>query len=95
VAFLGEFNSGKSTLVNAVADKEIAAADMFELTSWIAVYRPSHRDAVTLVHEDHSACELSLEEFHSRCKRRTWAEAELAVPSREARVGPWARVESE
>jgi GTP-binding protein EngB required for normal cell division len=77
VVLLGEFNSGKSTLVNALAGREVAAFDLFEMTSWIALYRPGATDRCSLLHVDGTATEMDLAVFHERCMERSWTKDEL------------------
>ena len=38
IMLMGEFKAGKSTLLNALFGKNIAATDIFEMTSWVARY---------------------------------------------------------
>ena len=42
IMFLGEFKAGKSSLLNALYGRILAATDVLEMTSWIARYWPSN-----------------------------------------------------
>ncbi len=78
VALVGEFNTGKSTLLNAILGRDVAATDIFEMTSWIAVYRPGMRDRCELMTRDGGVSEIDLELFYRKCVERAWSAAELA-----------------
>ncbi len=49
IALLGEFNSGKSTLLNALSGRTVAATDALEMTSWVATIRRGPVDEATVI----------------------------------------------
>ena len=78
VGLVGEFNAGKSTLVNALFRREVAAVDLLEMTSWIAVYRPGSQESCRLALASSRTRVMELTEFHERCRTRAWTTDELA-----------------
>lgn len=82
VALIGEFNAGKSTLVNALIGRQVAPTDILEMTSWIAVYRPGRSDRCDLLLSDGQVRRLPLVEFQARAARRAFSAAELSLIER-------------
>ena len=78
VMFLGEFKSGKSTLVNALLGGHYAASDLFEMTSWVARYWPSSSVFCCLHNQDATTVEMLPEDFLDRCERRIFSTEDLA-----------------
>lgn len=71
VLVLGEFNSGKSTLINALVGKTVAVTDTFEMTSAVARIIPTDEAGQRVVFVDKDTkspvVELSLKEFLDFC----------------------------
>src|ERR1039457_4415451 len=42
ILLMGRFKAGKSTLINSLVGANVAATDIFEMTSWVARYWPAH-----------------------------------------------------
>lgn len=82
VALIGDFKTGKSTLLNALAGKVIAAVDLFEMTSWVARYWPSESSFCLVTIRDSSTNDLSPSEFLQRCESRSWTKEELGQITR-------------
>ena len=74
VGLVGEFNSGKSSLVNAIAGREVAAADALEMTAWVASYRRASEDQATLLRAGGKIVETSLAAFVLETQGRKWTE---------------------
>lgn len=71
-AIVGEFNAGKSSLVNAMLGTQAAFTDPFEATSTTAVY--INDDAppyVDLLRDDGSTKRLSISHFMDACRTKT------------------------
>ena len=76
VVLCGEFKSGKSTLINALAHADVAAVDQLEMTSWIAEYYPttheqSFCEVLTTTGTSHV---LPLADFMELCENRQFAD---------------------
>src|SRR5579859_3413207 len=70
---LGEFNAGKSTLINALVGRVVAATDVFEMTHAVCTLIPGEPgvESVELRSSDTGKpLILSLEQFLTRCQRR-------------------------
>jgi small GTP-binding protein len=76
VGLVGEFNAGKSSLVNAIAGREVAAADALEMTAWIASYRRASQDEATLLLAGGKVVETSLAAFVAETQARRWTQDE-------------------
>ncbi len=72
VGLVGAFNAGKSSFVNAVAGRSVAAVDALEMTGWVAVYGEAPADAVTLIRENTGPEEMSLAHFVAQTEARAW-----------------------
>lgn len=77
IVLVGDFNSGKSTLVNALFRRHVAATDFLEMTSWVACYRAASQDRVAVFGAEHVDEEYDFEEFRERCQKREWSEDKL------------------
>ncbi len=77
VVLIGEFNAGKSTVVNALLGKEVAFVDPFEATMCVAVYKPDSEEYAILKRGGTNQ-RLSLPEFVNLCSARSLADVELA-----------------
>lgn len=63
VLLIGQFKSGKSSLLNALFGKYVSVSDIFEMTAWNAVYYPSENEFVDITFTDCSHCNMNLNEF--------------------------------
>lgn len=77
VLLTGKFKAGKSTLINALVEADVAATDVFEMTSWIARYWPSHEPFCRLVYRNGAELVTTPTEFASRCQSRDFKPDEL------------------
>ncbi|HTE21352.1 MAG TPA: dynamin family protein, partial [Armatimonadota bacterium] len=85
---LGEFKAGKSTLINALVGRPVAAVDVFEMTHAVCrvVPAPPGTERVELTTGDEAAppARWTLPEFLARCEARTlgpYTQATLYVPA--------------
>lgn len=78
IALVGEFNAGKSTLVNTLVGRDVAAVDLFEMTSWVAIYRAGPRDRCELLGVDSTIREMPLDMFLDATRARRWDASTLA-----------------
>jgi GTP-binding protein EngB required for normal cell division len=72
VGLVGAFNAGKSSFVNAVAKRRVAAVDALEMTGWVAVYGAAESDGVVLIREKAEPERLSLDQFVKQTEAREW-----------------------
>jgi hypothetical protein len=71
VVVWGEFKAGKSTLVNALAGRRVAATDVLEMTCCVSEFYPSRREGTCRVRgSDGASTAMPLEEFLALCARR-------------------------
>ncbi len=63
ILMFGSFKAGKSTLVNALTGKKLAAVGPFEKTSWVARYWPSDEEFCHIEKKDGSIEEIAISEF--------------------------------
>ena len=63
ILMFGSFKAGKSTLVNALTGRKLAAVGPFEKTSWIARYWPSEEEFCYIEKKDGTIEEISISEF--------------------------------
>ena len=59
----GRFKSGKSTLINALAQRKLAAVDYSEKTAWIARYWPCEEDFCQITYKDESIEAITIDKF--------------------------------
>lgn len=78
VVLVGEFKAGKSTLLNALVERDVAPSDVFEMTSWVARYWPAERDSLTIRYHDGREQVGDLEDFVRLCNGRQLSKQELA-----------------
>ena len=78
VVLVGEFKAGKSTLLNALFGRRVAASDVLEMTSWVARYWPATADRCTLIHADGTEADRDLAVFLADCEGRRLDVATLA-----------------
>ena len=63
IVMFGSFKAGKSTFVNALTGKKLAAVGPFEKTSWVARYWPSDEEFCHIEKKDGSIEEIAISEF--------------------------------
>ena len=63
IAMFGSFKAGKSTFVNALTGKKLAAVGPFEKTSWVARYWPSDEEFCHIEKKDGNIEEIAISEF--------------------------------
>lgn len=63
ILMFGSFKSGKSTFVNALTGRKLAAVGPFEKTSWVARYWSSDEEFCHIEKKDGSIEEISISEF--------------------------------
>lgn len=79
---VGEFKSGKSSLMNALLHGEYAATDILEMTSWIARYWPSDLFFCRIMRTDGKEVEVHPDEFKKKCQTREFTNNELSQIAR-------------
>lgn len=77
VGTIGEFKSGKSTLINALAGQDVAPTDLFEMTSWIAFIFSSDQNGAVIHRKDGSKEAVSLSSLQESCANRSISSEEL------------------
>lgn len=77
VLLTGKFKAGKSTLINALVEADVAATDVFEMTAWIARYWPSYEPFCRLVYSNGTEQLTTPARFASRCQSRDFTTEEL------------------
>lgn len=78
VLMLGRFKAGKSSLINALVEKEVAAVDALEKTAWIARYWPA-LEAFCDVHFRDGGCQrMKSEDFLEKTRSDEWSGEELS-----------------
>lgn len=70
VAVVGEFNAGKSTLINALIGKEVCFTNVFEATSLAATYRTGQPEQAVLSDGGRTVATLSIPAFLEACRTR-------------------------
>lgn len=78
IILVGEFKSGKSTLINAFCNAEIAAVDFFEMTSWVCTIFPSKEPLCSIQYSDGTNTIMMTEDFIKNCKNRTLSSNEIS-----------------
>jgi GTP-binding protein EngB required for normal cell division len=78
IVLVGEFKAGKSTLLNALFGRRVAASDVLEMTSWVARYWPAGADRCTVLYVDGTAEDRDLASFLADCEARRLETAVLA-----------------
>ena len=63
ILMFGSFKAGKSTFVNALTGRKLAAVGPFEKTSWVARYWPSDDEFCHIEKKDGEVEEISISEF--------------------------------
>jgi ethanolamine utilization protein EutP (predicted NTPase) len=77
VLLTGKFKAGKSTLINSLVGMNVAATDIFEMTSWIARYWSSPEPFCRLVYRTGIEQMCGPDEFARRCQSRDFHPDEL------------------
>ena len=78
VMLVGEFKSGKSSLINAFVGQEVAASDFFELTSWVSRVFPSDENICNFLRKNGDCHSTTIDSFLNRSKKRSFSKEELA-----------------
>lgn len=68
IAFVGEFKAGKSSLINAILQKEVVYVDSFEATTTINVISPGSKDEVIIRRNSKVLYTLSIQNYLTACK---------------------------
>jgi small GTP-binding protein len=68
IAIVGEFNAGKSTLVNALLDREVAFTHHFPATATLAFYYPNSYEGVRVHYQNGDKRNIRIQQFLSMCK---------------------------
>ncbi|MCR5268719.1 MAG: AAA family ATPase [Lachnospiraceae bacterium] len=74
---LGRFKAGKSSLINCILGKELAAVNSLEKTAWVARYWPADSDFCVIERKDGSIDNISIEEFVENTKNDRYSTEEL------------------
>lgn len=82
VYLIGEFNSGKSSLINAMLSQSIAPTDIFEMTSWIARYWSGEKELCSVRLKNGQEEIIDRNDFYDKCKNREYSKAELSAIER-------------
>ncbi|MCK5882267.1 MAG: dynamin family protein [Bacteriovoracaceae bacterium] len=77
VGLIGEFKSGKSTLINNLAGKEVAPTDLYEMTSWIAWIFSTSQNGAVIHRKDGSYEAIDLNTLQEKCTSRDYSIEEL------------------
>lgn len=77
VVMVGQFNAGKSTIVNALLGRRIAFTDPFEATLGVGLYVPDSVEFVELNRQGGTE-RISVPEFSELCSRRAIKDVEVA-----------------
>lgn len=77
IMFMGQFKSGKSSLINAIFGKTIAATDIFEMTAWLARYYPSTNEFADMVTKNNDHRYMDFQTFLNMCNKRAFKPDEL------------------
>ena len=70
VTVVGEFKSGKSTLINAILGREVCFVDEFEATTMSATYTQGAEESVSVLNQENIVEEWTLETFLERSAKR-------------------------
>jgi len=68
IAIVGEFNAGKSTLVNALLNREVAFTHHFVATRTLAFYYPEADEYVEILCQDGERKQIGIHEYLEVCK---------------------------
>ncbi len=77
VVIVGQFNAGKSTIVNALLQRQIAFTDPFEATLGIGIFIPDSAEFVDLKRQG-AVERVTIHEFSELCARRAIKDVEVA-----------------
>jgi len=75
---MGRFKAGKSSILNCILGRELAAVDALEKTAWVARYWPSEKDFCRVNHKDGSVETMTVEEFIKKTEGDEYDEEELS-----------------
>lgn len=77
VLLMGKFKAGKSTLINSLVGTNVAATDIFEMTSWVARYWPADEPFCRLMFRNGAEQLTTPTSFARRCQSRDLRQDEL------------------
>ncbi|MCR5754197.1 MAG: 50S ribosome-binding GTPase, partial [Acetatifactor sp.] len=77
ILVLGRFKAGKSTLLNALMGRELAAVDVLEKTAWIARYWPAKEDFCVYNKRDNTVVKSEIGDFIRKTQNNEFSEKEL------------------
>ncbi len=77
VLLLGRFKAGKSSLINAILGRDMAAVDALEKTAWIARYWPSDDEFCYIYHKNGTCEKQSIASFLKNTQEDKWTEEQL------------------
>lgn len=72
IFIVGEFKAGKSSLVNALLDKNYAPTDILEMTAWVSKFWKSDTDFCKINFNDGTSLYPQIDEFLSNCQNRNY-----------------------
>ena len=73
VFLMGEFKAGKSTLVNALLNKDYAPTDILEMTAWVTKFWGSESNYCKINFEDKTFENPKVSDFLTNCKERKYS----------------------
>lgn len=85
VAIVGEFNAGKSTLVNALLNREVAFTHHFQATMTLAFYYPGVDEDVRILYQNGAKEHMTIQKYLNQCRHpeniRQAQRVEVHIPS--------------
>lgn len=73
IFLMGEFKAGKSSLVNAILNKDYAPTDILEMTAWVTKFWESESDCCKINFDDKTFENPSVADFLSNYKERKYS----------------------
>ena len=73
IFLMGEFKAGKSSLVNALLNKDYAPTDILEMTAWVTKFWESESDYCKINFDDKTFENPTVADFLSNCKERKYS----------------------
>lgn len=72
IFLMGEFKAGKSSLVNALLNKNYAPTDILEMTAWVSKFWESESEYCRINFDDNTCVYPITSEFLSNCEKRNY-----------------------
>ena len=72
VFLIGEFKAGKSSLVNALLNKNYAPVDILEMTAWVSKFWKSDKEYCKIVFNDNNYSYINTSKFLTNCEKRKY-----------------------